>query len=438
MPVASDSAAVPRSIPLPLRLAQVAACLAVAYCALDAARHTTVAVPPQGPMLFAAGDAAPAALSQLADLGALAGPPLASIEVIVQRQDTLERIFRRLQLSLADLADIRALDGMRALIDRLNPGEQLRFLHRDGSLLGLERHLSLTQKLEVRRTDTGFQATVVPRPIETQGTVAHGVIESSLFEAANAAGLADPTVLELARIFASDVDFVLGLRQGDEFSVYYQRISQNGEYVKDGEILAARFVNQGHVFEAVRYVGPDGVAGYYSPDGRSMQKAFLRAPLEFRRVSSGFSRARLHPILDRIRAHRGVDYAAPIGTPVLAAGAGRLRFRGWKGGYGNVIEIDHGGGIETVYGHLSRFAAARAGAHVERGQTIGFVGMTGLATGPHLHYEFHVNGQYVDPQRVKLADARPIDPSLFADFELKTAPLLAALAPSAAAQVAVR
>ena len=438
MTVASDSAPVPRSIPLPLRLAQIAACLAVAYCALDAARHAAVALPQQGPMLFAAGGAAPSALSRIADLGALAGPQLAPIEVIVQQHDTLERIFRRLQLNLADLADIRSLDGMRALLDRLNPGEQLKFVQRDGSLVGLERHLSLTQKLEVRRTDAGFRASVVLKPIETQSVVAHGVIESSLFEAANAAGLSDSTVLELARIFASDVDFVLGLRQGDEFSVYYQRISQNGEYVKDGAILAARFVNQGQVFEAVRYLRPDGEAGYYSPDGRSMEKAFLRAPLEFRRVSSGFSRARLHPILDRIRAHRGVDYAAPSGTPVYAAGSGRLRFRGWKGGYGNVIEIDHGGGIETVYGHLSRFAGVKAGAHVERGQTIGFVGMTGLATGPHLHYEFHVNGQYVDPRKVKLADARPIDPSLLADFELKTAPLRAALAPPAAAQVAVR
>ncbi len=438
MSIAPHSAAVPRSIPLPLRAAQIAACLAVAYGAVDAARHATVPVRQPGRMLFAAGSAAPSAMSQIADLEALAGPPLAPIEVIVQQHDTLERIFRRLQLNLADLADIRALEGVRAMLDRLNPGEQLQLLRRERALVGLERHLSLTQKLEVRRTGTGFQVAVVPKPIEAQDAVAHGVIDSSLFEAANAAGLSDPTVLALAKIFGSDVDFVLGLRQGDEFSVHYERINQNGEYVKDGEILAARFVNQGRVFEAVRYVRPDGVAGYYSPDGRSMEQAFLRAPLEFRRVSSGFSRARLHPILDRIRAHRGVDYAAPIGTPVYAAGAGRVRFRGQRGGYGNVLEIDHGGGIETVYGHLSRFADLKAGAHVERGQTIGFVGMTGLATGPHLHYEFHVHGQFIDPRTAKLADARPIDAELRADFELKSAPLLAALAPPAAAQVAVR
>jgi murein DD-endopeptidase MepM/ murein hydrolase activator NlpD len=175
-------------------------------------------------------------------------------------------------------------------------------------------------------------------------------------------------------------------------------------------------------------VGPDGVAGYYSPAGRSMQKAFLRAPLEFQRISSGFSLARLHPILNTIRAHRGTDYAAPLGTPVYAAGSGRLHFRGEKGGYGNVIEIDHGNGIETVYGHLSRFAPLRAGAHVQQGETIGYVGMTGLATGPHLHFEFHINGRFVDPQKVKLPDSGPIDPALRADFARATTPLLQALA----------
>jgi murein DD-endopeptidase MepM/ murein hydrolase activator NlpD len=167
--------------------------------------------------------------------------------------------------------------------------------------------------------------------------------------------------------------------------------------------------------------------GYYSPDGRSMQKAFLRAPLEFQRISSGFSLARLHPILNTIRAHQGTDYAAPMGTPVYAAGSGRLVFRGVRGGYGNAIEIDHGNGIQTVYGHLSRFAPLKSGARVQQGETIGYVGMTGLATGPHLHFEFHVNGRFVDPQKVKLPDAGPIDPSLRDDFERTTAPLLAAL-----------
>jgi murein DD-endopeptidase MepM/ murein hydrolase activator NlpD len=217
---------------------------------------------------------------------------------------------------------------------------------------------------------------------------------------------------------------MLGLRSGDEFEVEYERLNQYGHYVRDGEVLAARFVNQAHEYVAVRFIGPDGVARYFTPEGRSIEKEFLRAPLEFKRVSSGFSRARLHPILNTIRAHQGTDYAAPMGTPVYAAGDGRIRFRGQNGGFGNEIEIDHGGGFMTVYGHLSHFAAPRIGAHVTRGQTIGYVGMTGLATGPHLHYEFHVDGRFVDPQKVKLPDARPIDAALRADFERSSAPLL--------------
>jgi murein DD-endopeptidase MepM/ murein hydrolase activator NlpD len=209
----------------------------------------------------------------------------------------------------------------------------------------------------------------------------------------------------------------------------YQRLYQNGKYVQDGEIVSARFINDGHEYTTVRYQSPDGKTGYYNADGRSMRKAFLRAPLEFRRISSHFSRGRYHPILNLIRAHKGTDYAAAIGTPVRAAGAGRVRFVGQKGGYGNVLEIDHGSGIVTVYGHLSRFAAGiRSGTRVEQGQTVAYVGMTGLATGPHLHYEYRVNGQFMDPQRIKLPDTSPIDPTLMENFLEQTAPLIAALA----------
>jgi murein DD-endopeptidase MepM/ murein hydrolase activator NlpD len=429
----------PPIVPRPLRFAQAVGCVAVVLATLNVARESTTPALHLGHMLFAVErTATPRQRPDIDDLAALAAPGLALVEVIVQRDDSLDRIFRRLRLSVTDLANVRSLQGVREMLDRLNPGERLLFLHRDGSLVGLERHVSLTQKLEVRRTDAGFAATVVAKPIEIQPTVAHGIIDSSLFESANDAGLSDAAVLKLAKIFGSDIDFVLGLRAGDEFTVEYERISQNGKYVKDGEILAARFINQGQQYVAVRYAGPDGVAHYYTPDGRSMEKAFLRAPLEFRRVSSGFSTARLHPILNLIRAHKGTDYAAPMGTPVYAAGSGHIRFRGEKGGYGNVIEIDHGGGIVTVYGHMSRFAALKSGAHVQQGETIGYVGMTGLATGPHLHYEFHVNGQFVDPQKIKLSDAGPIDPALRAQFESASAPLLAALNAAASRHIAAR
>jgi murein DD-endopeptidase MepM/ murein hydrolase activator NlpD len=429
MSTGADLPAAAHGPPWSLRSLQLLACLAVSFCALQAARHTTPPALQLGTMLFGTSETDRVNPVDVNDITALVAPGLDLAEVIVQRDDTLDHIFRRLRLSLTDLADVRALSGIHMMLDRLNPGEHLKFLHKDAQLFGLERHLSLTEKLEVRRTDAGFQATVVPKPIQTDTGLARGVIESSLFESANSAGLTDPRVLKLAKIFASDIDFVIGLREGDQFVVSYERIFQNGHYVKDGDILAARFVNQGRVYEAVRYVGPDGVARYYSADGHSTEKAFLRAPLEFKRISSGFSLARLHPILNLIRAHKGVDYAAPIGTPVYAAGSGRIKFRGDMGGYGNVIQIEHGDGIVTVYGHLSRFAAARTGTHVERGETIGYVGMTGLATGPHLHFEFRVNGQYVDPQKMKLPDARPIESDLYDDFKQKSAPLLAALNP---------
>jgi murein DD-endopeptidase MepM/ murein hydrolase activator NlpD len=210
--------------------------------------------------------------------------------------------------------------------------------------------------------------------------------------------------------------------------VSYQELYQDGAYVKDGPILAASFTNAGRRYKAVRYVDPDGGAHYYTPDGRSMHKAFLRAPLEFTRVSSGFNLARKHPILNLIRAHKGVDYAAPIGTPVKAAGDGRITFAGLKGGYGNVVEMEHSRSVTTVYGHLSRFAkGTRVGQHVTQGTVIAYVGMTGLATGPHLHYEYRVNGVFKNPQTVSLPDAQPIEASLRADFEARTTPLLAAL-----------
>jgi murein DD-endopeptidase MepM/ murein hydrolase activator NlpD len=194
--------------------------------------------------------------------------------------------------------------------------------------------------------------------------------------------------------------------------------------------VAARFVNQGREYLAVRYLAPDGHAGYYTPEGRSLHKAFLRAPLKFTRVSSPFNLHRMHPILNRIRAHKGVDYAAPIGTPVEAAADGKVIFAGVKGGYGNLIELDHSGGITTVYGHLSRFAHdIRVGRRVEQGTVIAYVGMTGLATGPHLHYEYRVNGVFKNPQTVKLPDAGPIDERLRDDFRARTGTLLATLYP---------
>jgi murein DD-endopeptidase MepM/ murein hydrolase activator NlpD len=357
---------------------------------------------------------------------------MSTINVIVHHNDTLDAIFRRLKLSLTDLASLRGLPGLKARLDSLRPGESLRLTHRDGSLFGLERRLNEEQTLKVSRDAAGLKADVLQNPLEARPRVVHAVINSSLFEAMEAAGGHDQTAVAMADIFGWDIDFVLDIQPGDSFAVSYQELYQDGAYVKDGPILAASFTNQGRTYRAVRYVGPDGSAHYYTPDGRSMHKAFLRAPVEFTRISSKFNSARLHPILNLIRAHKGVDYAAPIGTPVRAAGDGRIRYAGPKGGYGNVVEIEHSRSIVTVYGHLSRFAkGTRVGAHVTQGTVIAYVGMTGLATGPHLHYEYRVNGVFKNPQTVSLPDAEPIDARLRPDFEARTAPLLAALDVSA-------
>jgi murein DD-endopeptidase MepM/ murein hydrolase activator NlpD len=357
---------------------------------------------------------------------------MSTINVIVHHNDTLDGIFRRLKLSLTDLASLRGLPGLKARLDSLRPGESLRLMHRDGSLFGLERRLNEEQTLKVSRDASGLKADVLQNPLDARPRIIRASINSSLFEAVEAAGGHDQTAVALADIFGWDIDFVLDIRPGDSFIVSYQELYQDGAYVKDGPILAASFTNQGRTYRAVRYVGPDGSAHYYTPDGRSMHKAFLRAPVEFTRISSRFNSARLHPILNLIRAHKGVDYAAPIGTPVRAAGDGRIQYAGPKGGYGNVVEIEHTRSIVTVYGHLSRFAkGTHVGAHVTQGTVIAYVGMTGLATGPHLHYEYRVNGLFKNPQTVSLPDAEPIDARLRADFEARTAPLLAALDGSA-------
>jgi murein DD-endopeptidase MepM/ murein hydrolase activator NlpD len=365
---------------------------------------------------------------------AMTEPPVAAafgfdtIDVVVRRNDTLDRIFRRLQLSLADLASIRQLPSARQTLDLLRPGDEITVTHQDGELHALKRQLSITQTLQVKRLDDGFAAEIIENPIEVDVARKRGVITTSLFEAADEAGISNQTTMAVANIFGWDIDFVLDIRQGDSFIVVYEQIWQDGEYVRDGAVLAAEFVNDGHTYRALRYTLPDGHSEFFTPDGRSLRKTFLRAPVEFTRISSRFNPRRRHPVLNTIRAHKGVDYAAPTGTPVRAAGDGRVRIRGRQGGYGNAVVIEHGGGITTLYGHLSRFAkSVGQGARVRQGQVIGYVGMTGLASGPHLHYEYRVNGVHRNPQTVKLGDAQPIAADLRNDFVARSAPLVAEL-----------
>jgi murein DD-endopeptidase MepM/ murein hydrolase activator NlpD len=361
-----------------------------------------------------------------------------TIEVIVGRNDTMDAIFRRMSLDKSDLAAIRNLPGIRQSVDFLKPGDSIRVTHlHDGAIKELSRKVSETQTLKVVREEDGFAAQLISNPVQTRIRTATATIDSSLFQAAETAKISDAVALKLANVFAWDIDFVLDIRSGDRFTAVYEQIYQDGRYLRDGEVLAAEFVNDGKVYRALRYTAEDGAAGYYTPDGRPLRKAFLRAPVDFTRVSSRFNPARLHPILNTIRGHMGTDYAAPTGTPVHAAGDGRISFAGIHGGYGKAIVLAHSSSVSTLYGHMSRFAKnLRVGSHVNQGEVIGYVGMTGLATGPHLHYEFLVNGVHKNPQTVRLPGALPLRAESMLKFRDAAAPLLGSLDPPTAAPAA--
>jgi murein DD-endopeptidase MepM/ murein hydrolase activator NlpD len=353
-----------------------------------------------------------------------------TVEFVVRRNDTMERIFRQLKLSVNDLAAIRELPEVKRALDLLKPGDPITLTHTDGALQGLTRQVSDTAKLSVTRDGEGFKAELINTPLTIKTTTVHGAVESSLYASARKAGLSADLIMRMANdIFGWDIDFALDIRPGDEFTVVYEKQYRDNDYVSDGRILAAEFINAGHLFRAVRYDSADGqVSSYFTPQGRSMHKQFLRAPVDFTRISSGFSLARLHPILNTIRAHKGVDYAAPIGTPIKAAGDGKVSFAGVQNGYGNVLILDHGAGITTLYGHMSKFASGtRNGERVKQGEVIGYVGRTGAATGPHLHYEYRINGTYKDPRTVPLPNAGPIPESYMADFHHQTDPMLTGL-----------
>ncbi len=338
--------------------------------------------------------------------------------ITVKQGDTLAALFAKAGISAKELHTILSLGADAKTLIRLYPGETLK-LKRDaeGQLQELLYEIDPASTLHVQRSAQGFKVQKVLHPVERRIAHASATIDSSLFSAAQDAGLSDSIALELARIFGWDIDFALDLRQGDRFSMIYEEFYIDGTKIGDGPILAAAFTNQGKTYRAIRYTEVQGNADYYTPEGLAMRKAFLRTPLEFSRITSGFSLKRYHPILKETRAHKGVDYGAPSGTPVKAAGDGKVQFLGRKSGYGNVIILQHGGRYSTVYGHLKGYAGSlRTGSRVHQGQIIGYVGMTGLATGPHLHYEFRVDGVQRNPLTVALPSAEPIPPERKADF----------------------
>ena len=351
-------------------------------------------------------------------------PEYETLTLTIRSGDTMDQLFRKHELDIGHLATIARLDEAGKQFRKIKPGDVFEITHDDGRLVSMYSALNLTSALQVDRHEDGFTAQIVDRPIETRKRHAYGVIENSLYESAAASGLSDKLIMNIAGIFAWDVDFVLDIRKGDNYYVQYEEIWQDGEYVTDGEIVVAEFNNNGRTSQAIRFIDDSGRSDYFTPDGRSVRKAFLRSPVDFR-VSSSFNPNRRHPVLKTVRPHRGTDYAAPAGTPIKASGDGKVIFRGVKSGYGNVVILQHGGNITTLYAHMSKFASkARLGTRVRQGQTIGYVGKTGLVTGVHLHYEYRLNGVHRNPRTVKLPQADPIADKYRERFLASAAPLL--------------
>ena len=341
----------------------------------------------------------------------------------IQRGDTIAALLSRLQVNDPEaVLAVRSAREAKA-VRNLVPGRIVRATTApDGRLMAL-RYLNGTELFMLDRTERGLELKEVPAQLEIRVELRSAEIRSSLFAATDSVNLPDAVAIQLADIFSGDIDFHKDLRKGDRFSVIYETLVHAGEAVRSGRVLAAEFVNQGKTYQAVQFQHADGQWGYYGFDGRSLRKAFLRSPLEFSRITSGFS-MRFHPVLQQWRAHKGIDYGAPTGTRIRATGDGVVEIAGRQGGYGNLVVLRHQGKFTTWYGHLSGFGKGIAkGRRVSQGETIGFVGMTGMATGPHLHYEFRINDVHQNPLRMALPEAPPIAPHQKREFDQRVQPL---------------
>jgi len=346
-------------------------------------------------------------------------------EAEVRSGENLSLLFDRFKLSAVDVLEIAAAAPKQAI--RLQPKQKLRWVTSgDNRIQKFEIILSPLARHSLVRDAAGkLEYELLERNADYRPRYASATIENSLFLDGGRAGVPEQVLIELAGIFGWDIDFALDIRQGDSFSLIYEEVFLDGEKIGNGDILIARFNNRGREITAVRYEDDKGNASYYTPKGLSMRKEFLRNPIDFARISSRFNLRRKHPVLNKIRAHRGTDYAAARGTPIKAAGDGKVTFAGRKGGFGNCVIIQHGSRYQTLYAHLSKFGrGVRKGRKVKQGKIIGYVGSTGLATGPHLHYEFRVDGVHRDSLRIKLPQAKSISKKQKADFLEKSAGLV--------------
>jgi murein DD-endopeptidase MepM/ murein hydrolase activator NlpD len=347
----------------------------------------------------------------------------------VKKGQTLGSLFNDLNLSAGDMQRVLAQAGAKQPLSHLRDGDELAFdIPAPGTLRGLRFDKDDSTRIELHIAADAIVSSRIDRPLEKRLESTSGVIQGSLFNAGTKAGLSDTAIMQMAKIFSYDIDMAQDLQPGDSFQVVYEDYWRDGQRVRTGDIIAASFDNNGKRYFAYRYTHPDGKTEFVDGDGRPLKKSFMRTPVEFTRISSGFTLAgRMHPILGYMRKHTGVDYAAPTGTPIVAAGDGKVQFEGWKNGYGNCIIVDHGRGYTTLYGHMSKFGKYNVGTRVAQGATIGFVGMTGMATGPHLHYEFRINGEYRNPLSVTMPKPEPLTGAALAAFRAQNADELAQL-----------
>jgi len=337
----------------------------------------------------------------------------------VQRGDTVDEMLRRLGIEDAAASNYLRKAAETASFRKLAVGKEIHSeTNAAGGLVALRYLGDNTTQTIIEKQGDSFTTRTLPAQLEKRLFVRTGEIQTNLYAATDAAGMPDAAANQLNELFSGDIDFHHDLRKGDKFTVVYEMIYSNGALLSAGRIQAAEFINQGRAFRAIYFQKDAQHGDYYTPEGKSVLKTFLRSPIEYSRVSSGFTNSRYHPLLNKWRAHKGVDFAAPVGTRVKATADGVIISAGSENGYGNVIKINHQGRYSTVYGHLSRYAKGlHKGQRVAQGEVIGYVGKTGLTSGPHLHYEFKVDGQQRNPMRVSLPDAKPIDNADRAAFQ---------------------
>ncbi|MDN3647968.1 peptidoglycan DD-metalloendopeptidase family protein [Reinekea marina] len=346
--------------------------------------------------------------------------PLTSVTETVKSGDTLSTVFERSGAGVSVLYKLILNDEIKTPMEKIFPGQEFVFKFDEADLLhsvtfNESKMVSYTISFNEERT-ASIEKLVKTPDIHTR--YAKATIDDSLFMAGMKAGLTDNMIMQLATIYGWDIDFALDIRKGDSFSLLYEENYLEGEKLSDGPIIAARFYNNGRELTALRYTDESGRTDYYDPSGDSMRKAFLRTPMDVFRISSSFNPKRKHPVLNKIVAHKGTDYAAPIGTPIKVTGDGKVLKAYYSSTYGNVAIVQHGEGIRTLYAHMSKFSKyARAGKRVKQGQVIGYVGKTGRVTGAHLHYEFQVHGVHKNPQTVKLPNAQPLNSKYLENFK---------------------